>query len=75
MAKLPVISSKDLCKVLCLIGYRIDHQKGSHLVLIKEGIGRLVVSVRNNMAKGTLRAILRQAGLSLEDLLRFLEKI
>ena len=75
MAKLPVISSKDLCKVLYLIGYRIDHQKGSHLVLIKNNVGRLVVPVRNNLAKGTLKAILRQANLQVNDLLKLLEKI
>ncbi|MEK6973234.1 MAG: type II toxin-antitoxin system HicA family toxin [archaeon] len=75
MVKLPVISSKDLCKVLCLIDYKIDHQKGSHLILIKEGICRLVVPVRKNIAKGTLKAILRQANLKSEDLLKLLEKI
>ncbi|MBI3398578.1 MAG: type II toxin-antitoxin system HicA family toxin [Deltaproteobacteria bacterium] len=66
MSKLPVISGKGLCKVLNKTGYLVDHQTGSHIILRNENppYRRLTVPNHKEMAKGTLRSILRQAGLS-----------
>ena len=33
MSKLPVISARDLVKILSKIGYSVDHQTGSHMIL------------------------------------------
>lgn len=69
MSKLPVVSGEELCKVLGKIGYSIDHQTGSHIVLRHKNppYRRLTVPEHKEIAKGTLRAIIRQAGLSLEE--------
>ncbi len=69
MSKLPVLSGKELCKVLGKIGYFVDHQTGSHIILRHENppYRRLTVPEHKEIAKGTLRAIIRQAGLSLEE--------
>ncbi|MDO8428626.1 MAG: type II toxin-antitoxin system HicA family toxin [Candidatus Diapherotrites archaeon] len=75
MGKLSNVSWNELVKVLSLIGYAVDHQKGSHLILIKQGFGRTVVPKRDSLPKGTLRAILRQTGFSVEDFLNLLEKV
>ncbi len=70
MSKLPVISGQELCKALKKIGYSIDHQTGSHVILRNETPPhrRLTVPNHKEIAKGTLRAILRQAGLTVEEL-------
>jgi len=33
MPKLPVISGKELVKIISKVGYEIDHQTGSHIIL------------------------------------------
>ena len=74
MTKLPVISAQRLCKALEKIGYHVDHQTGSHMILRNENppYRRLTVPKHKEIAKGTLRAITRQAGLSVEELVSLL---
>lgn len=69
MSRLPVLSGKELCKRLKKIGYSIDHQTGSHIVLRDENPPhrRLTVPDHQEIAKGTLRAIIRQSGLTLQE--------
>ena len=69
MSKLPVISGRKLCEVLAKIGYFIDHQTGSHIILRQQTppYRRLTVPDHKEIAKGTLRAIIRQAGLTLNE--------
>ena len=68
MSKLPVLSGKELCKVLSKIGYSIDHQTGSHIILRHRNPPhrRLTVPDHRELAKGTLRNLIRQAGLTVE---------
>lgn len=70
MGKLPVVSGKDLCNALQKIGYSIDHQTGSHIILRMEKPPhrRLTVPNHKELAKGTLRAIVRQSGLTVDEL-------
>jgi predicted RNA binding protein YcfA (HicA-like mRNA interferase family) len=69
LSKLPVISGKQLCKILSKIGYYIDHHTGSHLILRNENPPhrRMTIPNHKEIAKGTLRAIIREAGLTLEE--------
>ena len=69
MSKLPSISGKRLCRILEKIGYSIDHQTGSHIILRNENPPhrRLTVPDHKEIAKGTLRAIIRQAGLTIDE--------
>ena len=74
MSKLPVLSGKQLCKVFEKVGYLIDHQTGSHVILRHKDPPhrRLTVPDHKEIAKGTLRAIIRQAGLSVGEFQRLL---
>jgi predicted RNA binding protein YcfA (HicA-like mRNA interferase family) len=63
VAKLPVLSGKELQKA----GFEVVRQKGSHMSLSKAEF-RTVVPLHDELAKGTLLAILRQTGLTKEDL-------
>lgn len=55
--------------VLRKFGYERDHQKGSHIVLRQTSYPyrRITVPDHREVAKGTLRAIIRQAGLSVAE--------
>ena len=56
------------------IGYEVDHQRGSHVVLRHKEPPhkRITVPLHKEIAKGTLRAILREAGLTVEEFLELL---
>ncbi len=74
MSKLPVVSGRDVIKAIAKIGYRVHHQKGSHIHLKKEmpPHSRIVVPDHKELRKGTLRGILRDAGLSVEEFVELL---
>ncbi len=71
MVKLPVISGQLLIKKLEDYGFTKVGQKGSHVKLrgIFNGTKRtVIVPLHNEIAPGTLSSILRQAGLSAEEI-------
>jgi len=74
MSKLPVISAKRMITVLGRIGYRIDHQTGSHVILRndKYPYRRLTIPNHKSLAKGTLRSIIKQAGLTKDEFVELL---
>ena len=64
---LPRMSGKDVISVLALIGFVQVSQKGSH-VKLRHADGRVViVPVHKELATGTLRSIIRQAGMTVDD--------
>ena len=73
MSKLPVISGRELVRVLRHVGFELDRQKGSHMILFRlEPKTTLSVPDHRELDRGTLRALLRQAGVSAEELARLL---
>ena len=72
MAKLPVLSGKELIKSLEQDGFQIVRQKGSHISLHK-GDFRTVVPLHSDLSKGTLLGILKQCGLTKEKLIELLK--
>lgn len=73
MAKLPILSGDDLIKALKRGGFQVVRQKGSHISLQKD-TWRTVVPLHKELAKGTLLGILKQCGLSQDELLELLKK-
>jgi predicted RNA binding protein YcfA (HicA-like mRNA interferase family) len=69
MTRLPVISGRQLIKVLQKSGYSIRDQKGSHIHLRHPVNPPLTVPDHTTIARGTLRAIIREAGLSMDEFL------
>ena len=69
MPKLPIVSYKELIKLLQQYDYEIDHQRGSHIILRHQNPPhrRLTVPDHREVAKGTLRAIIRESGLTVEE--------
>ncbi|EDN70760.1 conserved hypothetical protein [Beggiatoa sp. PS] len=74
MIRLPRISGRKVVRALSKIGYEKDRQTGSHIVLrqLEYPHRRLVVPDHNEVAKGTLRAIISQAGLTVAEFLELL---
>jgi predicted RNA binding protein YcfA (HicA-like mRNA interferase family) len=66
---LPIISGRDVVKALSNLGYILDRQRGSHMILRQQDSPhrRLTVPDHKEIAKGTLRAIIRQAGLTVDE--------
>lgn len=73
MAKLPTLSGEELIKALKKAGFIIVRQKGSH-VSLRKGAHKTVVPLHDELAKGTLLGILKQCGLSKEELIRLIKK-
>lgn len=71
MTKLPVISGKNLVRLLIGLGFEIVRQKGSHISM-RKGKFRTVIPLQTKLAKGTLLAILKQCGLEKDDLIKLL---
>ena len=72
MSRLPVCSGKDAVRAFQKLGYQVDHQTGSHIILRHPQMRRLTVPNRREPAKGTLRALIREAGLTKEEISRLL---
>jgi predicted RNA binding protein YcfA (HicA-like mRNA interferase family) len=65
------VSGKSLCKIVESYGWSLKRVTGSHHIYDKEGIrARLSIPVHGNrdLPTGTLRSILKNAGLTEEDL-------
>jgi predicted RNA binding protein YcfA (HicA-like mRNA interferase family) len=69
LSKLPSIAARDAIRVFEQLGYERDRQRGSHVVLRHRDPPhrRLVVPDHRTLAKGTLRALIREAGLSVDE--------
>ncbi|MBC1195740.1 MULTISPECIES: type II toxin-antitoxin system HicA family toxin [Microcystis] len=68
MSKLRVISGAECVKALEQIGFAVERQRGSHMILVREA-PKTTVSVPDHkeLDRGTLRAIIRQVGLSVDE--------
>ena len=73
MGKLANISGKEAVKAFQKAGWQTRGQVGSHLVLTKAGIRtNLTIPQHPELAPGTLRSLIRNAGLSVDEFLELL---
>jgi predicted RNA binding protein YcfA (HicA-like mRNA interferase family) len=74
MPSLPIISGEDAAKAVEKAGWKFVRQKGSHMIFIKEGCRRpLPIPNHDELDRGTLRSIIRQAGLTIEEFTELLK--
>ena len=66
MAELPRISGNNAIKVFESLGFKVVRQKGSHVVLRKDDRG-CVIPVHKELAIGTLRSVIKQAGITADE--------
>lgn len=73
MSKLPAISGQECIKALQKAGFTILRQKGSHIILRRQDpFSEVVVPNHRELDKGTLRSIIRQAELSIDEFIELL---
>jgi predicted RNA binding protein YcfA (HicA-like mRNA interferase family) len=73
MSKIPKLSGRECLKVLAKAGFVFKRQEGSHIIVRRdEPFAQLVVPDHQELDRGTLRAIIRQSGLSVDDFLKLL---
>jgi len=71
MARLPVISGAEAVRRFKRAGWRVERQRGSHVILLKEGrVASLSVPQHSELASGTLRALIRAAGMTVDEFSR-----
>lgn len=73
MGRLNNISGKEAAKAFVKAGWEIVGQVGSHLVMTKAGIkANLSIPQHKELSVGTLRALIRNAGMSVEEFIELL---
>ncbi len=73
MTKLPRLSGRECVKALKKAGFYRKRQHGSHIILRRdEPFAQLVVPDHKELDRGTLRAILRQASLAVDEFVALL---
>ena len=73
MSKLPVISGIECIKALRKVGFEVYRQRGSHIVLVrKTPSSQTTIPNHKELDRGTLRAIIRQTGLTVEEFVALL---
>lgn len=68
MPKLPVLSGAEIVRLLELLGFVRARQRGSHVVMRRGDTG-CVVPLHREVKTGTLAGLLRQAHLTIEELM------
>ena len=68
MAAVPLLSGQDVVRVFVSFGWSVSRQQGSHIILTREGeIATLSVPNHKEVARGTLRGLIRNANLTVDD--------
>ena len=73
MNKLPRVSGRECVKALGKAGFYFKRQEGSHMILRRDDpFAQVVVPDHKELDRGTLRAIIRQAGLSVDEFIHLM---
>jgi len=70
--KLPVLKPKKVIRVLERSGFEVHHTSGSHYILKREKLRVTVPYHNKDLKPGTLKSIIEQAGLTVEEFLELL---
>ena len=75
MPPLPIMSGRNVVRVFENLGWEVARRKGSHIIMVKEGIN-VTLSIPNHkeVARGTLRSLIRSAGLTVVEFSNTLRK-
>jgi predicted RNA binding protein YcfA (HicA-like mRNA interferase family) len=74
MTKLPAVSGKKCVRALTRTGFYFKRQEGSHIILRRDSpFAQVVVPDHWELDRGTLRAILRQSGIGVEQFMDLLK--
>ena len=64
---LPLLSGREVVSIFETFGWQVVRQRGSHIAMIKAGeMVTLSIPDHKEVARGTLRSLIRSAGLTVE---------
>ncbi len=67
MAVLAILSGKEVVRAFEKDGWSMVRRRGSHMILVKEGyMATLSVPDHREVARGTLRSLIRASGMTVE---------
>lgn len=67
MPSLPALSGREVVRAFERLGWTVARQRGSHIIMVKAGeMATLSVPDHREVAKGTLRSLIRAANLTVE---------
>ncbi len=70
MPQLPILSGREMVRVLEGHGWEVVRQRGSHIIMVKVGSQTtLSIPDHKEVAKGTMRSLIRLAGLTVQEFL------
>ena len=76
MPSLPTLSGRQIVQIFVALGWHVARQRGSHIILVKPNhMATLSVPDHKEVAKGTLRNLIRAAGLTGEAFVAAAEKV
>jgi predicted RNA binding protein YcfA (HicA-like mRNA interferase family) len=68
MPALPVLSGRKTVRVFEKPGWQVARQRGSHIIMVREGeTATLSIPDHKEVAKGTLRSLIRSAGITVDE--------
>ena len=71
MPPVPLLRPREVVAAFQKLGWDVARQKGSHIILTRTGhIATLSVPNHPEVARGTLRALIARAGITVEEFLR-----
>lgn len=71
MPPLPVLSGQEVVRVFESFGWSVARQRSSHIIMTKEGqIVTLSIPNHREVARGTLRSLIRSANLTVDEFIK-----
>jgi predicted RNA binding protein YcfA (HicA-like mRNA interferase family) len=68
---IPVLSGREVVRAFERLGWQVARQRLSHIILIKAGeVATLSVPDHKEVARGTLRSLIRDANLTVQEFLK-----
>ncbi len=67
----PILSGKEIVRIFESLGWEVSRQRGSHIIMTKsDEIVTLSVPNHREVARGTLRSLIRSANLTVEEFIK-----
>ncbi|MEO6909287.1 MAG: type II toxin-antitoxin system HicA family toxin [Abditibacteriaceae bacterium] len=71
MAAVPLLSGQAVVRVFASLGWSVARQRGSHIIMTKDGeMATLSIPNHKEVARGTLRSLIRDANVTIDEFLR-----
>ena len=74
MSTLPVLSGREVVSVFVRLGWEVARQRSSHIIVVKVGHpATLSVPDHREVARGTLRTLIRRAALTVDEFVQAMD--